>query len=269
MPLSHTGGLDTVKLKLTIAYDGRNYAGWQFQKTGISVQQKTEEVLGRYFPSKPQVVSSSRTDAGVHAIGMVGHMEVPKIEFRMTPRKLILALNAHLPEDIRVMNVVRVSPDFHARFNASGKQYRYSVWNHAAMNPVLRQMAWHVPLTLDLGEMRAAARLFVGKHDFKSFAAAHGWMPESTVRTVTRCEVRKQGPLLTFIIEADGFLYKMCRGIVGTLVQLGRGKYAVSDVKAMLAAKQRAAAGMNAPAHGLILWKVFSSRKRKYARRPA
>ena len=262
--------MDSVKLKLTIAYDGRNYAGWQVQKTGLSVQQVIEEVLARYFPSKPQLHSSSRTDAGVHALAMVAHMEVPKAEFKMQPRKLILALNAYLPEDIRVMSVTRCAADFHARFDATGKQYRYSVWNHSAMNPLLRQRAWHVPLEIDLKAMRSAAKLFVGKHDFQSFAATRSYEPETTIRTVTRCDIRKNGPLFTFVIEADGFLYKMCRGLVGTLVQLGRGKFAIHDIKAMLAAKQRAAAGMNAPAHGLVLWRVFyPSPRKQHARRSA
>jgi tRNA pseudouridine38-40 synthase len=249
-----------VRLKLTIAYDGRNYAGWQFQKTGVSVQQIVETVLARYFPSKPQLLSSSRTDAGVHALAMTAHLDIPKNEFKIQPRKLLLALNAYLPEDIRVVRVARASSDFHARYDATGKQYRYFVWNHSAMNPLLRHMAWQVPQPLDLAVMRSAAKLFVGEHDFRSFAAAHPWMPESTVRTVTRCEIRKSSPLLTFFIEANGFLYKMCRGIVGTLVQVGRGKFKVDDIKAMLAAKKRAAAGMNAPAHGLVLWKVFYPR---------
>jgi tRNA pseudouridine38-40 synthase len=253
--------VDRIRLKLTIAYDGRNYAGWQFQKTGVSVQQKIEEVLTRYFPSKPQLLSSSRTDAGVHALGMVAHMDLPKEEFRIAPRKLVLALNAYLPEDIRIMSVSECHKDFHARYDAQRKQYRYFVWNHSALNPLLRHMAWQVPPALDLTVMRRAAKLFVGKHDFRSFAASHPWMPESTVRTVMRCDITKSGHLLTFIIEADGFLYKMCRGIVGTLVQLGRGKFAVEDIKAMLAAKKRAAAGMNAPAHGLVLWRVFYARR--------
>jgi tRNA pseudouridine38-40 synthase len=252
----------TIKLKLVIAYDGRNYAGWQVQKTGVAVQQIMEEVMARYFPSKPSLVSSSRTDAGVHALGMVAHMEIAKNEFNIPPRKLILAVNRYLPEDVRVMRVARVHGNFHARFDASGKQYRYLVWNHSAMNPLLRHTAWQVPQALDLGAMRAAAQLFIGKHDFRSFAAMHSFVPETTVRTLTRCDIRKSGPLITFIIEADGFLYKMCRGIVGTLVQLGRGKFAVSDIKAMLAAKKRAAAGMNAPAHGLVLWKVYYPRVR-------
>src|SRR5207253_10001658 len=140
--------------------------------------------------------------------------------------------------------------------DAKAKQYRYFVWNHAAMNPLIRRTAWHVPRTLDLPRMRAAAPLFLGKHDFKSFAANQGYAKDSTVRTLTRCETKRSGPLSTFTIEGDGFLYRMCRGIVGTLVQIGLGKFPVTDVKTMLAGKDRSLAGMSAPARGLVLWKV-------------
>jgi tRNA pseudouridine38-40 synthase len=249
--------VDTVKIRLLIAYDGTHYAGWQVQKIGLGVQEKIEGVLRRLFGSNLRLHSSSRTDAGVHALGMVAHVEMPRAEFKMTPNKLVLALNAYLPEDIRVMSATRARPGFHARFDASGKQYRYFVWNHPAMNPLLHSQAWHVPQKLDLKPMRAAAPLLLGKHDFKSFAANRNYEMETTVRTLTRCDVMRKGPLLTFIIEGDGFLYKMCRGIVGTLVQIGRGKFAAGDLKKMIDARDRREAGMSAPAHGLVLWKVF------------
>lgn len=252
---------DTIKLKLTIAYDGTAYQGWQVQKTGTGVQQKVEEALARLFPSVQRIHGSSRTDTGVHALGMVAHFELPRAEFRMTPRKLSLAANAHLPEDIRIVSAARVPLAFHSRFDASGKQYRYTVWNHAAMNPLLRTQAWHVPVPLDIDAMRAAARLIVGRHDFRSFATNHSYHIEDTVRTVTRCDLRRSGAHLTFVIEGDGFLYKMCRGIVGTLVQLGRGKFEKSKLKDMLEARDRRAGGMSAPAHGLVLWKVFYKEK--------
>ncbi len=248
--------VDTLKFKLTIAYDGTHYEGWQVQKTGTGVQQKVEEALAKLFPCAPRLHSSSRTDTGVHALGMVAHVEIPRAEFKMPARKLVLAVNAWLPEDVRVMTATRCRADFHARYDATGKQYRYLVWNQASMNPLLRHQAWHVPLALHLPPMRAAARLFPGKHDFKSFAGTRDYEVESTVRTLTRCEVKRNGPLLTFIIEGDGFLYKMCRGIVGTLVQVGQGKFRTEDIKLMLARKDRRAAGMTAPAHGLVLWKV-------------
>jgi len=261
--------MDTLKFKLTIAYDGTAYEGWQVQKIGTGVQEKVEAALAKLFPGRPRLHSSSRTDTGVHALGMVAHFDVPRAESRhrgMPVRKLALALNAWLPEDIRVLSASRAPRNFHARFDATGKQYRYFVWNHPAMNPLIRRTAWHVPQKLDVAAMRAATRLFVGRHDFRSFAANPGYAKESTVRTLTRCDVKKSGPLLTFVIEGDGFLYKMCRGIVGTLVQIGVGKFPVGEVKAMFAHKDRRVAGMNAPAHGLVLWKVFYRRKRGSSR---
>ena len=252
---------NTIRLKLVIAYDGTCYEGWQVQKIGTGVQEKVEAALARLFPSNPRVHSSSRTDTGVHALGIVAHFDVNRGECKMTSRKLVLAINAWLPEDVRVMSASRAPASFHSRFDAAGKQYRYFVWNHAAMNPLLRQIAWHVPRKLDFNTVRAAAKLFVGQHDFKSFAANTGYQRSSTVRTVSRCDVRRRGPLLTFIIEGDGFLYKMCRGIVGTLVQAGLGKFAAEDIRQMLARKDRRVAGMTAPAHGLVLWKVAYRKK--------
>ena len=221
------------------------------------MQEKVEAVLARYYPSAPRLHSSSRTDTGVHALGMVAHFEVPKAEAKLLVKRLALSLNAFLPADIRVQTAVRAKADFHARFDAVGKQYRYRVWNHHAMNPLLNGRAWHVPRPLDFAKMKAMAKLFVGKHDFKSFAANHPYEMESTVRTLTRCEVRRAGREYTFIIEGDGFLYKMCRGIVGTLIQAGYGRFSVAEVEAMFAKTDRCAAGMSAPAHGLVLWKVY------------
>lgn len=255
------------KLKLIVAYDGTGYEGWQVQKIGTGVQQKLEEALAKLFPSRPRVHSSSRTDTGVHALGMVVHFEVPPNECSMAPSKLALALNAWLPQDVRVLQASRAPKEFHARFGATGKQYRYYVWNHPAMNPLLRHTAWHVPRPLDLAALRHAAHRFQGRHDFQSFAANPGYKKESTVRHVWRCEVKKSGALLTFIIEGDGFLYKMCRGIVGTLVQVGLGKFSPEAMDGLLTKKDRRLAGMTAPAHGLVLWKVFY-RSKTNARRP-
>jgi len=261
--------LTALKYKLVIAYDGAAYEGWQVQKTGTGVQEKVEEALAKLFPSRPRLHSSSRTDTGVHALGMAAHFEAPRAECKMTPRKLALALNAWLPQDIRVISAARAAKGFHARFDAKGKQYRYFIWNHTAMNPLIRGTAWHVTRPLDLPAMRAAAPLFAGRHDFKSFAASRNYETESTVRTLTRCELKKKGPLLTFIIEGDGFLYKMCRGIVGTIVQVGLGKFPAAEIKRMLAQKDRRAAGMSAPAHGLVLWKVYYKNIRRSRREEA
>jgi tRNA pseudouridine38-40 synthase len=249
--------LKKIKFKLVIAYDGTAYQGWQVQKIGTGVQEKIEAAFGKIFPSVKRILSSSRTDTGVHALGMVAHVEISHAEFKMPVARLALALNSYLPDDIRVMSAVRVSEKFHARFSATGKQYRYFVWNHAAMNPLLQNRAWHFPMKLNLATMRTAAKLFIGRHDFKSFAGTRSYEMDSNVRTLTRCDIKKAGPQITFIIEGDGFLYKMCRGIVGTLVQVGQGKIPLSRVKAILASRDRREAGMTAPAQGLVLWKVF------------
>jgi tRNA pseudouridine38-40 synthase len=252
-----------LKLKLTIAYDGSAYAGWQAQKTGLGVQQRVEEAVTRIFPGATRLHSSSRTDTGVHALGMVAQVEIPDGEFKMTAAKAALAINAHLPRDIRIMAASRCRADFDARFSAKGKQYRYFVWNGPAMNPLLRQTAWHVSRPLDVEALRNAAKLFLGRHDFKSLAATRAYEMSSTLRTLTRCDLKRNGALLTFLIEGDGFLYKMCRGIVGTLVQVGQGKIPPDAIKHILDKKDRRAAGMTAPAHGLVLWKVFYGHQRR------
>jgi tRNA pseudouridine38-40 synthase len=249
--------VDKLKFKLTIAYDGTAYQGWQVQKIGTGVQEKIEAACHQIFPGVKRLHSSSRTDTGVHALGMVAHVEIPRAEFKMPDARLALALNACLPDDIRVLEAVRVPADFHARFDAIGKQYRYYVWNHHAMNPLLYRRAWHFPVKLDPAKMRAAAKLFLGRHDFKSFAGTREYEMKSNVRTLTRCDLKKSGHLYTFIIEGDGFLYKMCRGLVGTLVQVGQGKIPLADVAGILTSRDRRVAGMTAPAHGLVLQEVF------------
>jgi tRNA pseudouridine38-40 synthase len=246
-----------LKFKITLSYDGTAYQGWQAQKSGHGVQNRVEQALEKLFSMHPRLESSSRTDAGVHAMGMVAHFEVPAETFRMPVNHLALAVNACLPDDIRVISAVRAHPDFHARFDAIRKQYRYQVWNHSTMNPLLRSQSWHVPAALDLAAMRRAATLLLGRHDFRSFTSNRGAELTDAVRTLNRCEVRRSGPQLTFIIEGDGFLYKMCRGIVGSLIQTGAGRFPPDAVMEMLARKDRRMAGMNAPAHGLVLWKVF------------
>jgi tRNA pseudouridine38-40 synthase len=245
-----------LKFKLTLAYDGTAYHGWQSQKSGRGVADQVEAALARLFASAPRLESSSRTDTGVHALGLVAHFEVPRDEFRMPARQLALALNASLPDDIRVTAATRAAAGFHARFDATGKQYRYTVWNHPAMNPLLRHRAWHVPQPLDLAAMKAAAAHFVGRHDFRSFTAKRAGVLGDSTRTLTRCEVTRRAAEITFRIEGGGFLYKMCRGIAGTLVEVGRGRFTADEVGGMLAQHDRRAAGVNAPAHGLTLWKA-------------
>lgn len=259
--------MEKIKIRITIAYDGTNYAGWQVQKIGIGVQEKINEAVKKIFPDATNVEGSSRTDAGVHALGMVAHFEVPREKFKMPLRKVPLALNAYLPEDIRVMEAKKCPPDFHARFSATGKQYRYFIWNHPSNNPLLRNQVWHVPRKLNLKLMKEAARFFVGTHDFRSFAANRNYEYGNTVRTLWRCDIKKNGDLITFIIEGNGFLYRMCRGIVGTIAQVGLGKFTVDEIPKMFEQRDRRVAGMSAPAHGLVLWKVMYDSKARQSGR--
>lgn len=247
---------DRVRVRMVIAYDGTGYQGWQWQRIGLGVQQVVEEALARLFPSAPRVHGSSRTDTGVHALGMVAHFDVPRGEWRFSGTKLRLAVNAWLPEDVRVLTAARCAPEFHARFDALGKEYRYLIWNAPASNPLLRARAWHVPRKLDLAAMRAAAARLVGTHDFRAFSTNPGYERASTRRTLTRVVVQRRGPLLTGIIDGDGFLYRMCRGIAGTLVQVGLRRFDPEQMLEILTRRDRRLAGMTAPPHGLVLWKV-------------
>jgi tRNA pseudouridine38-40 synthase len=245
------------RIQLTLAFDGSAYHGWQSQRSGRGVQDAVQVALGKLLGAPVALVGSSRTDAGVHAKGLVAHFEFDPECLSIPLRHLPLSINALLPDDIRVMAAKRKPASFHARFDASGKQYRYVVWNHASMNPLLRSQAWHVPRALNLEVMREAAALLVGRHDFRAFTSNRGDLLEDGVRTVTRCDIRRKGAEITFIIEGSGFLYKMCRCIVGTLVQTGEGRFTPAEVACMLDGKERKKAGMNAPAHGLVLWEVY------------
>ena len=246
-----------LKFKLTVAFDGSGYQGWQSRPEGSGVQDQVEAALARLFVSAPRVESASRTDSGVHARGMVAHFELPCDQFRMSEQRLLPALNACLPEAVRVTSASCVAADFHARFDATAKQYRYHLWNHPVMDPLSRGVRWHVPQRLDLMPMREAAGYLTGSHDFRAFTAKRDGVLGDSVRTLTRCEMVKKGAEVTFVIEGSGFLYKMCRGIVGTLVQVGQGRFTPRDVAAMLESKDRREVGVNAPAHGLVLWRVF------------
>ena len=250
------------RFKMVIAFDGSRYAGWQFQLSGLAIQQCVQEALCKLFPGSLGVHGCSRTDAGVHALALVAHADVPKKEFRIPPRKLVLALNAHLPEDIRIQRVQRCAQDFHAQYHATAKEYRYQLWNHPGMNPLFQNRVWHVPRKLNLEAMREAATYLEGRQDFRSFACVHAQWVENTIRTVHCCRIQRRGSHLTFIIRGDGFLYQMCRTLVGTLVQVGLGRFSPEGVKAMLRQKDREVAGMSAPAHGLTLWKVWYGDKK-------
>ena len=240
--------------KLTIAYDGTNYAGWQLQPNGSTVQEFIEGALAKMAGGAVRVHGSGRTDAGVHA-----KAQVANCSFRsaLTTATLVRALNANLPVDIRVERVQEVGTRFHARFSAKGKEYRYQIDCGAVADPFLRAYAWHHPRPLNVVAMRQAARLLKGCHDFAALSANPMRPVETTVRTVSRLSVTKRGSLLTIVVVADGFLYKMVRSIVGGLVKVGEGRMTVEELQKLVKTKKRSALVETAPAHGLFLWRVF------------
>lgn len=250
--------------KLTLAYDGTNYAGWQSQPAGNAIQDLLEAAIARVTNETLRTVASGRTDAGVHALGQVVSFQS---ETQLTPEVLCRAINAYLPADILVIGVEEAADDFHAIRGVAWKRYRYLLRNSPAPSPFERSLVWHLSAKLETEAMIEAARGLVGTHDFKSFETS-GSPRQSTVRTVRLLEVRR-GPsafsyglttaddaTIAIEIEADGFLYNMVRNIVGTLVEVGRGAQSVSWVADVIAAGDRRKAGPTAPPHGLYLVRV-------------
>jgi tRNA pseudouridine38-40 synthase len=236
-------------LKLTLAYDGTRFVGWQKQARGESIQGLLEEAMSRLEGAAVTVHGAGRTDAGVHAEGQVASAHVT---FAHGPLTVVRALNAILPSDVRVVAVEDAATDFHARFSAVGKSYRYQIANTPVMSPFLRAYAWHVPEPLDVPAMRAAAAAFVGTHDFAAFQST-GSDVATTERTLTRSELVDRGGLLAMEVSGNGFLRHMVRAMAGTIVEVGRGSRASHDVEALLAGRSRSDAGATAPAHGLTL----------------
>ncbi len=240
--------------KLTITYDGTQYAGWQLQPNGKTVQQVVETALAKIDGREVRVHGSGRTDAGVHARGQVANCT---LRTQLMVPTLLKALNANLPEDVRVFRLQVTNEKFHARFSARGKEYRYQIDNGVVADPFLRTYAWHRPWPLHVARMRQAAALLKGRHDFSVLSAKPRRPVQRTVRTISKLSVTKRGNLLTVVVVADGFLYKMVRSIVGALVKVGEGRLSVRELQALVKAKKRTALVETAPAHGLFLWRVF------------
>jgi tRNA pseudouridine38-40 synthase len=257
-------------LKLTIAYDGTGFVGWQRQAGGESIQQLLEESLGRFEGSPVTVHGAGRTDAGVHALGQVASVGVT---FSHPTDVVRRALNAQLPEAIRVLEVVDAAPDFHARFAARSKTYRYHIRAGTVGDPFARGFVWQLDESLDIAAMRTAAAALVGTHDFSVFQSV-GTEVASTVRTIVRSEFcggvatpgspnpgngeggPGSGQTLVYEVTADGFLRHMVRAIVGTLVEIGRGWRSAESMAQLIDSGRRAHAGATAPAHGLFLVRV-------------
>ncbi|MBI4888651.1 MAG: tRNA pseudouridine(38-40) synthase TruA [Acidobacteria bacterium] len=252
-------------LKLTIAYDGTRFVGWQRQAEGVSIQGLLEEALARFEGAPVTVHGAGRTDAGVHALGQVASVQLACLHHADV---LARGANACLPPDVRVIRVEDAAPGFHARFSARSKTYRYLLRNAPGVSPFERAYVWHVPEPLDLDAIRSAAAALVGAHDFSAFRSSGGATkdPHRTV-TCSRLVERSQeagagggalvhdqgGPLLAYEISANGFLRHMVRAIVGTLVEIGRGRRPAASMGALVAGASRAQAGATAPPHGLVL----------------
>lgn len=255
-------------LKLLLQYDGTDYAGWQRQARARSVQGVLEEALARIEGAPVLVVGAGRTDAGVHAIGQVASV---RLRHPIAPRTLVRALNATLPPDVRVLEAEEVAPQFHPRYAAHAKTYLYRLVTGEVVPPFERRYVWHVRDALDVARLAAAARLFEGRHDFAAFRAAGG-RPGSTERTISAVTVAavplaalwhqptaadaSTAQLITITLTGDGFLRHMVRTIVGTLVDVARGRREVATIERALRTGDRTAVGPTAPARGLFLVRV-------------
>lgn len=240
-------------IKLIIEYDGTNYGGWQKQKNNKTIQETIEKAIKQLTDEEVELTGSSRTDAGVHAKGMVANFytdsSIPSDRFRE-------AINTKLPDDIGIIFSEEVEESFHARYNSKGKTYRYSIVNRYEKVCIGRQTSYQVKDKLDLKLMREACKYFIGKHDFKAFRT-EGSSVKTTTRTISQLEIINNNNNFDIIITADGFLYNMVRIIVGTLVEVGKGKIRPKDIDDIIKSKDRTKAGPCAPAKGLCLEKVY------------
>ena len=241
------------RFRLTIEYDGTAYCGWQRQINGPSVQETLEQALCTLTQERVSVTGSSRTDAGVHALGLCAHFDSAT---RIPAQKLAFALNTLLPPDIRVRESGLAPEGFHARYSACGKLYRYAFYNARHDCAIGRQYAAHIPLPMDERLMDEEAQALLGTHDFAAFAAS-GSVAKSTVRTIVGARVTREGERVTLCVMGDGFLYNMVRIIAGTLAEIGTGKRAPGAITRAIETGDRLALGQTAPARGLTLVRVF------------
>ncbi len=241
------------RLLLTIRYDGSAYHGWQVQPNAVTVQQVMQDAVERITGVRAGLTGCSRTDAGVHARMFCCTMDT---HTALRGEKLCAALNAVLPRDIAVYDVREVDDAFHPRYDATGKRYEYVIYNGRQRDPFYEGRAVHINRPLDERLLDAAAKGFLGTHDFAAFCAS-GSSVESTVRTVRAASVRREGDVVIFAVEADGFLYNMVRIMAGTLLDIAAGKIDATAVPSIIASCDRERAGVTAPAHGLYLHTVY------------
>ena len=242
------------RYKCVISYDGAGFSGYQIQPNGRTVQQEIERALTAIHKGQPmKTYASGRTDAGVHARGQVIHFDSGLM---IPPDKWVKALNGLLPPDIAVTETEQAPDGFHARFSATGKEYRYKLYTGAVRDPFQRHYAWHYPYPISVERIREAAKALTGTHDFTSFCSAKTEV-EDRVRTLEPIECWQENEQLILRFRGNGFLYNMVRILTGTLLDISSGKIEVGDVPGILSGRDRTLAGKTAPASGLYLWKVF------------
>ncbi len=239
-------------IKIVLEYDGTNFCGWQKQKNGIGIQEIAERSLGKILNKKITLIGSGRTDSGVHARGQVASC---RIDSSIKTPEIKKALNSYLPPEIRVKTVADVGVDFHARFSSKSKIYKYFIYNGAVVSPFISKYVWHFPCEIDYSVVKNEIKFLKGYHNFSCFQAK-GTKIKDTFRRVYGVDFKKKGLLYEFKIEADGFLYKMVRLIVGTLIEVGRGKFEPGRIKALLKGG-KIKRGSVAPGKGLFLWEVI------------
>lgn len=240
-------------IKLTIEYDGKNFAGWQTQPGKVSIQGEIVKAIKEVTGEDVELNASGRTDAGVHALGQVANFKTnTNIEIAKVP----YAINSKLPNSIIILKAEEVEERFHARYNCTGKTYRYIINNAEFPSALNRYREFHVPQKLNFENMSKAIKFFEGMHDFKGFKSSGGNLKKTTVRTLTKCDIRQEGTRIIMELSGDGFLYNMVRIIAGTIVDVGLGKINYADIPNILASKDRKFAGRTLPPHGLYLVEV-------------
>lgn len=253
LQLSKVEEIPLANYRMDIRYDGQNYFGWQRHKSKPTIQGALEDAVTKCFGLRCNVEGSGRTDRGTHATGQVATVRLPAD----IDENGIAKLNSALDKSIEITKLCSVADDFHARESAVGKCYQYKIWNDHDMPPELDGKVWYVPESLDVDAMREACPLFVGTLDYASFSKVPNYKRASTVRTVYSLDLTVDGPDLCFSIIADGFLYKMVRNIIRSLVKVGEWSINVEDIPTIIEAKNRKAAPGTAPASGLCLKSVF------------
>lgn len=248
------------KYKVLISYDGTGYCGWQIQPNSLSIQAIIQNALTIILREKILIIGSGRTDAGVHALGQVAHFSTNQ---PIDLSKTLLSLNGLLPKDIRIKSLYPVVYDFHARYSALGKIYRYHLDLSPFLNPFKRFYACHIPHPFDRRRLKDAAQFFIGTHDFTSFSneAQRGSAAKNPVRTLKRLDILEEEFSIILEYEANGFLYKMVRNITGTLIDVAKGKLSFESIPRIFSSRDRRAAGSVAPAKALFLTQVLYPKK--------